>query len=160
METLASESAAGISSIREPGRHLSLPPFSIRNILHGVLNQYPYKLQSCHELYRLIPKRVKHLRGESSPKLKKDSFWFLNILRIDEAHFSLHDPHTTHNCRIWTTSNPRVYTEKPLHATKVTVWCGFTGSFSMGPLFFETQCLVNGWKTVSVNAERYLTYLR
>ncbi|GFT23417.1 hypothetical protein TNCV_2016761 [Trichonephila clavipes] len=27
--------------------------------------------QSCHELYRRIPKRVKHLRGESSPKLEK-----------------------------------------------------------------------------------------
>ncbi|GFS69054.1 hypothetical protein NPIL_693841, partial [Nephila pilipes] len=50
METLASESAAGTSSAREAGRRLGLPPSSIRNILHEVLNQYPYKLQSCHEL--------------------------------------------------------------------------------------------------------------
>ncbi|GFT56731.1 DUF4817 domain-containing protein [Nephila pilipes] len=50
METLASESSAGTSSAREAGIRLGLPPSSIHNILHGVLNQYPYKLQSCHEL--------------------------------------------------------------------------------------------------------------
>ncbi|GFS89165.1 chymotrypsin-like elastase family member 2A [Nephila pilipes] len=43
METLTSESAAGTSSAREAGRRLGLPPSLIRNILHGVLNQYPYK---------------------------------------------------------------------------------------------------------------------
>ena len=50
MKTLGLESAAGTSSERETGRRLGLPPFSVRNILHGVLNQYPYKLQSCYEL--------------------------------------------------------------------------------------------------------------
>ncbi|GFS42029.1 hypothetical protein NPIL_380901 [Nephila pilipes] len=50
METLLSASDTGTSSAREAGRRLDLPPSSMRNILHGVLNQYPYKLQSCHEL--------------------------------------------------------------------------------------------------------------
>ncbi|GFT40517.1 uncharacterized protein NPIL_238501 [Nephila pilipes] len=49
-ETLESESAAGTSCARKAGKLLGLPPPSIRNILHGVLNQYPYKLQSRHEL--------------------------------------------------------------------------------------------------------------
>ncbi|GFW82586.1 DUF4817 domain-containing protein [Trichonephila clavipes] len=43
---------------------------------------------------------------------------------------------------------------------KVTAWCGFTGSFIIGPFFFETQCPVNGWITETVNAQRYLTLLR
>ena len=50
MKTLVSESAAGTSSAREAGRRFGLPPSSVRNILHGVLNQYPYKLQFCYEL--------------------------------------------------------------------------------------------------------------
>ncbi|GFU14668.1 hypothetical protein NPIL_406251 [Nephila pilipes] len=50
IETLASESAARTSSAREAGRRLGLPPSSIRNIRHRVLNQYPYNLQSCREL--------------------------------------------------------------------------------------------------------------
>ncbi|GFU54382.1 hypothetical protein NPIL_471071 [Nephila pilipes] len=53
METLESESAAGTRSAREAGRHLGLPSSSISNILHGVLNQYPYKVQSWHELLLL-----------------------------------------------------------------------------------------------------------
>ncbi|GFS65985.1 uncharacterized protein TNIN_417751 [Trichonephila inaurata madagascariensis] len=42
----------------------------------------------------------------------------------------------------------------------ITVWCEFTGSFIIGPLFFETQCSVNGWKTVTVIAQRCLMLLR
>ncbi|GFW02208.1 uncharacterized protein TNCV_4989211 [Trichonephila clavipes] len=53
METLASKSAARTSSAREAGRCLGLPLSSICNILHGILNQYPYKLQSFHELLPL-----------------------------------------------------------------------------------------------------------
>ncbi|GFX01817.1 hypothetical protein TNCV_1022201 [Trichonephila clavipes] len=43
MKTLVSETAAGISSTLEAGRRLGSLPSSIRNILHGILNQYPYK---------------------------------------------------------------------------------------------------------------------
>ena len=47
METLASVSAAGTNNAQEAGRRLGSPPSSVRNILYGVLNQNPYKLQSC-----------------------------------------------------------------------------------------------------------------
>ncbi|GFU06468.1 hypothetical protein NPIL_670721, partial [Nephila pilipes] len=43
MEILASESAAETDSAREAVRLFGLPPSSIRNILHSVLNQYLYK---------------------------------------------------------------------------------------------------------------------
>ena len=42
----------------------------------------------------------------------------------------------------------------------MTVWCGFIGSFILGPLFFEESCPVSGRKTCIVTAERYLTLLR
>ncbi|GFW55162.1 DUF4817 domain-containing protein [Trichonephila clavipes] len=83
-----------------------------------------------------------------------------NILWTDENHFSLHGDVNNHNCRIWATSNPHKYTQKPLHSPKVTAWCGFTGSFIIGPFFFETQCQVNGWITETVNAQRYLMLVR
>lgn len=142
------------------GRRLGLPPSFIRNILHGVLNQYPYKLQSCHQLLPSDTVEREAFARWAFSKIEQDPSWVFNILWTDEAHFSLQGDVSTHNCRIWVTSNPRVYTEKPLHSPKVTVWCGFTGSFIIGPLFFETQCPVNGWKTVTVNAQRYLTLLR
>ncbi|GFT82867.1 DUF4817 domain-containing protein [Trichonephila clavipes] len=92
--------------------------------------------------------------------MKQDPTWVFNILWTDEAHFSLHGDVNNHNCRIWATSNSREYTQKPLHSPKVTAWCGFKGSFIIGPFFFETQCPVNGWITETVNAQRYLTLLR
>ncbi|GFT28300.1 DUF4817 domain-containing protein [Trichonephila clavipes] len=65
MEAIASEAASGISSAREAARRLGLPPSSVRNILRRLLQLYPYKLQSCHEL---LPHRGEHLR--SGPSLK------------------------------------------------------------------------------------------
>ncbi|GFU93171.1 hypothetical protein TNCV_1465531 [Trichonephila clavipes] len=50
MEAIASEAASGTNSAREAARRLGLPPSSVRNILRRILQLYPYKLQSCHEL--------------------------------------------------------------------------------------------------------------
>ncbi|GFX80553.1 uncharacterized protein TNCV_3929611 [Trichonephila clavipes] len=50
MEEIASKAASGTSSAREAARRLGLPPSSVRNILLRILQLYPYKLQSCHEL--------------------------------------------------------------------------------------------------------------
>ncbi|GFT44097.1 uncharacterized protein TNCV_2111221 [Trichonephila clavipes] len=44
MEAIASEAASGTSSAREAARRLGLPPSSVRNILHRILQLYPYKL--------------------------------------------------------------------------------------------------------------------
>ncbi|GFX94961.1 DUF4817 domain-containing protein [Trichonephila clavipes] len=92
--------------------------------------------------------------------MEQDPTWVFNIWWTHEAHFSLHGDVNNHNCQICVTSNPREYTQKPLHSPKVTAWCGFTGSFIIGAFFFETQCPVNGWITETVNAQRYLTLLK
>ncbi|GFT04359.1 DUF4817 domain-containing protein [Trichonephila clavipes] len=70
MEAIASEAASGTSSAREAARRLGLPPSSVRNILRRIIQMYPYKLQSCHELFQQIPLRGKHLR--SGPSLKSN----------------------------------------------------------------------------------------
>ncbi|GFW14704.1 uncharacterized protein TNCV_1561671 [Trichonephila clavipes] len=146
MEAIASEAASGTSSAREATGLLGLPLSSVHNILRRILLQYPNKSQSCHELCQQIPQSGKHLpRGPS--KMEQDPTWVFYILWAEEAHFSLHGDVNNHNCRIWVTSNPREYTQKPLYSPKVTAWCGFTGSFIIGPFFFETQCPVNGWIT-------------
>ncbi|GFV89188.1 DUF4817 domain-containing protein [Trichonephila clavipes] len=160
MEAIASEAASGTSRAREAARRLGLPPSSVRNILRRILQLYPYKLQSCHELLPADTAQREAFAKWAFSKMEQDPTWAFNILWTDEAHFSLHGDVNNHNCRIWATSNPREYTQKPLHSPKVTAWCGFTGSFIKGPFFFETQCPVNGWITETVNAQRYLTLLR
>ncbi|GFX73465.1 uncharacterized protein TNCV_3402761 [Trichonephila clavipes] len=106
-----------------------------------------------------IPHIGKHLRSGPSLKWNRVPPGFLTSCGQIKLISRFMVTVNSHNCRIWATSNPRKYTQKPLHSPKVTAWCGFTGSFIVGP-FFETQCLVNGWITETVNAQRYLTLLR
>ncbi|GFY30112.1 DUF4817 domain-containing protein [Trichonephila clavipes] len=144
MEAIASEAASGTSSAREAARRLGLLPSSVRNILRRILQLYPYKLQSCHELLPADTAQREAFAKWAFSKREQGPTWVFNILWTDEAHFSLHGDVNNHSCRIWATSNLREYTQKPLHSPKVTAWCGFTGSFIIGPFFFETQCPVNG----------------
>ncbi|GFU80636.1 DUF4817 domain-containing protein [Trichonephila clavipes] len=160
MEATASEAASRTSSAREAARRLGLPPSSVHNILRRILQLYPYKLQSCHELLPADTAQREAFAKWAFSKMEQDPTWVFNILWTDKAHFSLHGDFNNHNCRILVTSNPREYTQKSLHSLKVTAWCGFTGSFIIGPFFFETQCPVNGWITETVNAHCYLTLLR
>ncbi|XP_035211886.1 uncharacterized protein LOC118186018 [Stegodyphus dumicola] len=44
--------------------------------------------------------------------------------------------------------------EIPLNSPKVTVWCGFTDEFVIGPFFFEIITPI-GPETGTINAERY-----
>ncbi|GFT49663.1 DUF4817 domain-containing protein [Trichonephila clavipes] len=159
MEAIASEAASGTNSAREAARRLGLPPSSVRNILRRILQLYPYKLQSCHELLPADTAQREAFAKWALSKMEQDPTWVFNILWTDEAHFSLHGDVNNHNCPIWATSNPRECTQEPLHSPKGTARCGFTGSFIIGPFFFETQCPVNGWITETVNAQRYLTLL-
>ncbi|GFT33613.1 DUF4817 domain-containing protein [Trichonephila clavipes] len=74
MEAIASEAASGTSSAREAARRLDLPLSSVRNILRRILQLYPYKLQSCHEL---LPADTAHLRSGPSLKWNRISPGFL-----------------------------------------------------------------------------------
>ncbi|GFX24550.1 DUF4817 domain-containing protein [Trichonephila clavipes] len=135
MEAIASEAALGTSSARKAARRLGLPPSSVRNILSRILQLYPYKLQSCHELLPADTAQREAFAKWAFSKIEQDPTWVVNILWTDEAHFSLHSDVNNINCHIWATSIPR-------------------------PFFSETQCPVNGWITETVNAQRYLTILR
>ncbi|GFT21838.1 DUF4817 domain-containing protein [Trichonephila clavipes] len=161
MEAIAFEAASRTSSAREAARRLGLPPLSVRNIHRRLLQLYPYKLQSCHELLPADTEQKEAFAKWAFSKMEQDSTWVFNILWTYEAHFSFHGDVNNHNCPIWATSNPREYTQKPLHSPKGTAWCvWFHGFIYHRTLFFETQCSVNGLITETVNAQRYLTLRR
>jgi hypothetical protein len=73
------------------------------------------------------------------------------IIFSDEAHFQLDGYVNTQNCRIWGAENPRVIHEKPLHAQRAAVWCGFWAGGVIGPYFFENDA----GNAVTVNGVRY-----
>lgn len=160
MEDMAAETSTGSSSAREAQRRTGIPEPSIRRILHGMLDLYPYKIQALHKLLPADTGARQNFATWALEQMQRNPQWLLNVMWTDEAHFSLHGDVNTQNSRIWATSNPREYQSQPLHSPHITVWCGFTASFILGPFFFEEHCPVSGWKTCTVNAERYLTLLR
>jgi hypothetical protein len=85
--------------------------------------------------------------------------WLDNVFWTDEAHFQLNGGVNTHNCRIWSLNNPHSVIQQGLHDSKVTVWCGFTSRFIIGPYFFE-QIVDGRTNAVTVNGQRYLNMLR
>lgn len=91
--------------------------------------------------------------------MEVDNDWPWKILWTDEAHFHLTGYVNTQNCRIWATENPLATNPVPLHPAKVTVWCGFTASFIIGPYFFEETGAL-GPVTVTVTGQRYACLLR
>ncbi|GFU63903.1 uncharacterized protein TNCV_4204201 [Trichonephila clavipes] len=92
-------------------------------------------------------------------RLEVDSEWPWNILWTDEAPFHLNGSVNTHNCQIWETDNPHSTLQVPLHSPKVTVWCGFSTSFILGPYFFE-ELGAGGPVTCSITGQRYASLLR
>ncbi|GFW87986.1 uncharacterized protein TNCV_216581 [Trichonephila clavipes] len=103
MEAIASEAVSGTSSAREATRRLGLPPSSVRNILRRLLQLYPYKLQSCHEL---LPADTAHREAFAKwafSKMEQDISRFMVTLTTITVPFGrplIHDGATTH------TANP------------------------------------------------------
>ncbi|GFU68565.1 uncharacterized protein TNCV_360421 [Trichonephila clavipes] len=80
MEVIASEAASGTSSAREAARRLGLPPSSVRNILRGLLQLYPYKLQSCHELLPADTAQREAFAKWAFSKMEQDPTWVFKHL--------------------------------------------------------------------------------
>ncbi|UYV74075.1 hypothetical protein LAZ67_11002039 [Cordylochernes scorpioides] len=123
-----------------------------------LLKRYP-RMEKFHELKVGDFEKRQEFAAWVFRQIDIDENWLSNVLWTDEAHFYLNGEVNTQNSRIWATGNPRIFTEMPLHHPRVTVWCGFTSSFIIGPFLFEE---INGrtFKTVSVTGERYVQLLR
>ncbi|GFX33094.1 DUF4817 domain-containing protein [Trichonephila clavipes] len=143
------------TSVRLVAEALDLPRSTVQKIMRNILHYYPYMLQLVQEL---LPHdfETRHLFSlQFLARLEIDPEWPWNILWTDEAHFHLDGSVNTHNCRIWESDNPHSTLQVPLHSPKVTVWCGFSASFILGPYFFE-ELGAGGPVTCSITGQRYV----
>ncbi|GFV76200.1 uncharacterized protein TNCV_4672891 [Trichonephila clavipes] len=99
MEAIASKQLQGPAVLVEAARRLGLPPSFVRNILRRILQLYPYKLQSCHELLPADTATREAFAKWAFPlKWNRGPTWVFNILWTYEAHLSLHGDVNNHNC--------------------------------------------------------------
>jgi hypothetical protein len=57
----------------------------------------------------------------------------------DEAHFNLPRFVNKQNFGYWSATNLIEIHEKPLHSSKVTVWCAISSFGIIGPYFFADE---------------------
>ncbi|GFY22565.1 uncharacterized protein TNCV_2178261 [Trichonephila clavipes] len=147
------------TSVRLVAEALDLPRSTVQKIMRNILRYYPYKLQLMQELlpHDFVTRHLFSLQFLA--RLEVDPEWPWNILWTDEAHFHLDGSENTHNCRIWESNNPHSTLQVPLHSPKITVWCGFSAYFILGPYFFE-ELGAGGPVTYSITGQRYASLLR
>ena len=140
------------SSTRKRSAALAIPRTSLRRILHLDLKLHPYKLQIVQEM-----KPNDYIERKLLADTMLERFSSLeNVLFTDEAHFHINGHINKHNCRYWSTENPRLKHQKPLHSPKTTVWAAISAKGIIGPYFFENSQGNN----VTVNSVEYVKMLR
>jgi hypothetical protein len=117
------------------------------------LHYHPYKIQVVQKLSErdFIARKA---FCEQFLTLVQEEPDVIRRMMSDEAHFELSGCVNKQNMRYWSDNNPQLL-EKPLHSSKVTVWCGVSTFGIVGPYFFEDE---NGL-AVSVISELYVQML-
>ena len=118
---------------------LGLSEASVWWILHKDLHFYPYKIQVTHALHeRDYVNRVNFCQTFLR-LINENQELVNNLLMSGKAHFHLSGFVNKQNFRYWSATNPTKLHERPLHSSKVTVWCAISSFGIIGPYSFEDE---------------------
>ncbi|GFV75722.1 uncharacterized protein TNCV_1756501 [Trichonephila clavipes] len=120
---------------------------------------FPYRFKRVQMLEPGDPQQRLDFANEFLLRYDADNDWPLRILWTDETHFTLNGSINTKNCALWGETNLHAVAPVPLFDAKVTVWCGITATFVLGPFFFE-ETTPTGPATCSVTGSRYAAMLK
>jgi hypothetical protein len=148
----------GESSLRDVSRISGIARSTVHRITRNVLGLHPYRLRRVQELKFTDHGARLSFALKCLNYMGSNDNWLKNIFWTDEAHFHLHGSVNTHNCVIWTTDMPHQVFEKRMHDKYVSVWCGFTAEFIVGPYFYEEPSN-KGFSRVTITGARYLNML-
>lgn len=124
------------TSVRDVAAALDQPTLTVHKSLQKILRYYLYKV-TCSIVVANVYPALLIFSLEFLVSCQVNAYWPWNILWTDVDHFHLVGAINTHNCRKCREENPHPVLQVPLYSQKVTVWCGSTTEFILGPLFFE-----------------------
>ncbi|XP_065214284.1 uncharacterized protein LOC135841312 [Planococcus citri] len=133
------------TSIRKRALNLKIKPTSLQRILSEDLSFHPYKILIIQKLQKTDFVRRKSFAEDMLTRIDTGEIPLNSLLFTDEAHFYLNGDVNKQNMRYWSTENPMIIHEKPLHSAKLTVWMGVAKFGIVGPYVFDE----------TVNGERY-----
>ncbi|CAG7732149.1 unnamed protein product, partial [Allacma fusca] len=130
------------TSIRKRALNLKIKPTSLQRILSEDLSFHPYKILIIQKLQKTDFVRRKSFAEDMLTRIDTGEIPLNSLLFTDEAHFYLNGDVNKQNMRYWSTENPMIIHEKPLHSAKLTVWMGVAKFGIVGPYVFDET--VNG----------------
>lgn len=143
-------------SVRKQAAAVRLSRESVRRILHFDLKCHPYKLQIVQELKENDHQLRLEFCQQIMTNINEDNEFLDKLWMSDEAHFHLTGYVNKQNYRYWADRNPNEVHERPLHSSKVTVWCAVSSHGVIGPYFFENEERI----TMTVTSDRYVEMLQ
>jgi hypothetical protein len=102
-----------------------------------LLKLHPYGVQACHELKEIDKeKRMRYCRWfrqfvRNGVDILENGFFF------DDAWFHLSGYVNSQNSRFWSSENPHLLHEVPLHSHKIGCWCATSRKRIVGHIFFS-----------------------
>lgn len=137
-------------STRRLGLQHDISHMSVDNLLRKQ-KMRPYKVHLVQELNEDDFDRRSQFCENLMERCNIDPLFANKILFSDEATFMLNGSVNRHNCRFWSSNNPRwmeeVHTQRP---EKLNVWIGIIDQNVIGPFFIEGN----------LTSERYLLLLQ
>ena len=119
-------------SIRKHAFALHMSATSVHTILHRSLHMHPYKIMVVQELSERSYETCTNLSRDILQSIPPTSVTICS----DEAHFHLLGMVNKQNFRYWSQNNPCELHQRPLHSSKVTVWCCYGQFRGVGFLLF------------------------
>jgi hypothetical protein len=121
-----------------------VPRSTCHKIVKKNLHFHPYKITIVQELLPTdLESRINYCNRFQN-NLNNDRLFDLSFFS-DEAWCHVSGYVNSQNVRYWSSENPHVFVEAPLHPMKVGVWIAVSRRRLIGPIFFHQ----------TMNAERY-----
>ena len=114
-------------------KKLGLSESSVRHILHLDMHFHPYKIQVVQQLEESDAAKRLVFSQQMLDLINRNKEVLNNLIMSDEAHFHLTGLVNKQNCGYWSDRHSRILIQKPMHSSKITVWCAVAAFAIIGP---------------------------
>jgi hypothetical protein len=135
-------------STRRLAQQVSVSHTTAYKAMRQQLGLHPYKVSVVHQLLPGDSETRLHFCEWLGDVVENDPHFMDTCFFTDEAWFHLSGYVNSQNCRFWSTENPHIIHELPLHSAKLGVWAAMNAE-RVFVCFFET----------TVNSEVYCGFV-
>lgn len=140
------------TSLRRVSQEVGLSYGTCRTIVKKDLGLFPYKMQSYHEILPAdFNRRVLYCQWFNEHIANNNDLLDLTFFS-DEAWFHLSGYVNSQTMRMWSSDNPHIFRETPLHPLKIGIWIGVSRRRLIGPIFFEQTVTAQRYREDIFNA--------